>query len=60
MEDIPELPIKPFKIGSHIVGSDHFDEYNIRIDPFGKASITSIHQQSPRDMKDIMELFVQN
>lgn len=42
------------------MGSNHFDEYNIRIDPQGKAVITSVHSQTPRETKDILDLFIQN
>ena len=36
--------VKPVAIGGQIVGSNHFDEYNIKIDSQGKAIITSIKQ----------------
>lgn len=52
--------VKPVAIGGQIVGSNHFDEYNIKIDDQGKAIITSIQEQSPRDAKDIIDLFMKD
>jgi hypothetical protein len=46
--------VSAVKIGSQIVGSNHFNDYDIRVDQLGVASIQTMNSQSPRDAKEIL------
>ena len=51
---IESKKVCPVKIGSQIVGSNHFNEYDIRVDQLGVASIQTLNSQSPRDAKETL------